>query len=536
MPTQLCMLPPVEEQLQDFHSVLAPPTRPQLHVREDFGGDQALPTRPQVGAAHQAAPPPCALVCTMALGTSLKGRPMHSSAIELTSGGSMPIGRQHQVGFFEDLLEEAGQRYIQCISRTHLEVWPSPGAPNVFHIKNHSRNPVVLNEQNLLQEDVGIVRIGDRLGFIAAGQDGPHSTVVYLTLTVQQLPPPPLSPPPQRQPVAEVAECRSRQLAPDAPPWPAVPVAGGFEQHVKDQSGSPRTPPASSRRAKVDSAKSTRAPLSSPGTAVASSVGSPTLPFLGAPSSALAPPRGGAGYEYMSESGSSSSSSSSSSPPFYLVLGGPAVRVGTPEEHRYVPGREDGLTVGRAHQQELCAEALSDEVQSRVSRDHFRIERRRCGAYHLFALSRSGRVLRQRGASRTEVPVGQAVPLREGDVIVLPMSTEGGASALYWSFHEWGTRWGAGGGGGGDGGTEPGLAPTLIFDRAVVGGASGGGGVGGGGGGYTTAACRGRGGGTAQEADVAAAPTFIASRPRPPAAKPSEKMRTQCNFGSFSLF
>lgn len=239
----------------------------------------------------------------------------------------------------------------------------------------------------------------------------------------------------------------------------------------------------------------------------------------------------------MSESGSSSCcSSSSASPPFYLVLGGPAVRVGMPEESRCVPGREDGLTVGRSHQQELCSEALSDEVQSRVSRDHFRIERRRCGAYHLFALSRSGQVLRQRGASRTEVPVGQAVPLREGDVIVLPMSTEGGASAICWSFHECGARLGAGAGGGGHGGSprgcqpvgggaEPQLAPTRIFDRAVVG--------------------RGRGGGTAQEADVAAAPTFIASRPRPLAVKPNEKMRTQCsnekmrtqcNFGSFSLF
>merc|ERR1712146_166873 len=90
------------------------------------------------------------------------------------------IGRQHQEGFFEQLLCEADEWYLQCISRTHLEISPA-GRVGRFMLKNLSVYPVILGKETLFQDDRGIASAGDQISFIAAGPDDPDRTIIYLT-------------------------------------------------------------------------------------------------------------------------------------------------------------------------------------------------------------------------------------------------------------------------------------------------------------------------------------------------------------------
>jgi len=156
-----------------------------------------------------------------------------------------------------------------------------------------------------------------------------------------------------------------------------------------------------------------------------------------------------------------------SGPPFWLILGGSCVKDAFPAEQRRLEGHAEGLTVGRAHQQALHANAFDPALRQYLSRDHFRIE---CGGEgcRLVPLS-SNPMWRQSGGRLEETEVGKpALRLRDGDEILLFTGADdctpdgpGNLGLLRWVFREGssggGSRSprGAGRGGGGGGGSTP---------------------------------------------------------------------------------
>ncbi|CAE7483674.1 unnamed protein product, partial [Symbiodinium pilosum] len=105
--------------------------------------------------------------------------------------------------------------------------------------------------------------------------------------------------------------------------------------------------------------------------------------------------------------------------PFWLELGGSAVRQTFPDNLRIIEGSVDGLLVGRAHQQSLFQEAFRKEVREYLSRDHFRIDRDRAGQFNLVALS-ANPIWRMRQRQLRELERGDPpLSLLNGDEIFL---------------------------------------------------------------------------------------------------------------------
>merc|ERR1712113_1096302 len=102
--------------------------------------------------------------------------------------GELKIGRQHQVGLFERLLgTTAGKPYLKCISRSHLQLSPMTRhcVNRVFGLVNDSVNPVVVGQKHVALRDEVSLSALDCIDFIAANMDGSGSTVVYLTLRLE---------------------------------------------------------------------------------------------------------------------------------------------------------------------------------------------------------------------------------------------------------------------------------------------------------------------------------------------------------------
>merc|ERR1719433_2141933 len=91
-------------------------------------------------------------------------------------------------------------------------------------------------------------------------------------------------------------------------------------------------------------------------------------------------------------------------PQFWLTLCGTAVKQGYPRDARRLEGGEDGLSVGRAHQKELHAEAFDEELQQYLSPHHFRIDPGSDGSYKLVPMSNHP-IWRNRCGKRTEAIV-----------------------------------------------------------------------------------------------------------------------------------
>ncbi|CAK0806753.1 unnamed protein product [Prorocentrum cordatum] len=99
--------------------------------------------------------------------------------------------------------------------------------------------------------------------------------------------------------------------------------------------------------------------------------------------------------------------------PFWLMLSGTAVREGLEARRRRVEGSAEGLTVGRAHQTAVHADAFTAEVVQYISRDHFRVER--CsdtGEWRLRALT-ANPIWHVRAGKRLQL-TREAPPLKHG--------------------------------------------------------------------------------------------------------------------------
>lgn len=111
--------------------------------------------------------------------------------------------------------------------------------------------------------------------------------------------------------------------------------------------------------------------------------------------------------------------------PFWLELGGSALREDYPPARRKLIGQHSGIVVGRTHQGHIFLEAFRDEIRDEllkfISRDHFRIVRCPDSTYRLERLT---------GNSMWRVRPGERVPLRKG---CDPLPLAGGDIILLYS-------------------------------------------------------------------------------------------------------
>jgi len=336
-------------------------------------------------------PTPYMLVCVLAWGYDIATQPLQARTVGLPAEGRLNFGRIHQPGFFEGVLGvEAAQRYLCCVSRTHLEVAAAAGAPpGSFDVTNLSANPVALaGQRRLAKGDRGMVRVGETIDFIGGSAGGSGSPVVYLQLRLDS-----------RQPAA--VQSQAEQRAPQPSPLQA-----------------PQVPPTQAH-ASVPESPAPPSPARCPGASASAQL----LPAA--------------------EEVAARSPRTQSAPPFWLELRGSAVKRDFPRGRRHLEGREDGLTVGRACQQALHAEAFEVELRQYLSREHFRIERSRDGSCRLVPMS-SNPVWRVRRGRSTEAILGDpAMTLEHGDAIQLFTGAEdcttdgpGNLGTLLWVFQD----------------------------------------------------------------------------------------------------
>jgi len=343
-------------------------------------------------------PTPHSLVCVQAFGYDVTARPLQMRTIGLAADTRLTIGRIHQPGFFEGLLgAEPAQRYLCCVSRTHLELTPAAGEPaGCFDVTNLSANPVALvGKGRLGKGERGTVRPGDCIDFFGGAADGSGGHVVYLKLGLE------------RQRTQDMQVEVEPEASPTSkyrvPPTCSAPV----EPAKAEERPPPSTPPARS------------SPRESEG-----STASPLLPAAEEVTAQRTPRSGGP-------------------PAFWLTLCGSAVKDSFPQERRRLDGRGDGLTVGRAHQQALHTEAFDVELRQYLSRDHFRVECAADGSCRLVPVS-SNPIWRVRRGRRTEAIRGDpALPLARGDVIQIFTGAEdctpdgpGNLGTLFWIFQD----------------------------------------------------------------------------------------------------
>merc|ERR1719291_1633450 len=125
----------------------------------------------------------------MALGSDAGVVPAERRTISLRSDQPLVLGRQEQQGFFEGLLGDgAGQRYLCCVSRSHLELRPMVDRCSAgFEVVNLSPNPVRLRSSPqgaLGKGERAILRVRDALEFLGAGPEG--TPVAYLRMELQE--------------------------------------------------------------------------------------------------------------------------------------------------------------------------------------------------------------------------------------------------------------------------------------------------------------------------------------------------------------
>eukprot|EP00913_Durusdinium_trenchii_P029809 g27934.t1 len=98
------------------------------------------------------------------------------------------LGRVHQTGFFEHLLQnEAAQRYLCCVSRSHVEITPLGNGD--FQVTNLSANPVAIAGPKLGKGEQATLRPNSCIDFIGTHSDGSGQTVVYLKLKLLEAQP-----------------------------------------------------------------------------------------------------------------------------------------------------------------------------------------------------------------------------------------------------------------------------------------------------------------------------------------------------------
>lgn len=138
------------------------------------------PQRPSVAAAG-------VLECIRAISMDLTRLPEVAKVVALPFNEVVEIGRQHQSGFYEQLLQNE-PRWLGYISRTHCSVQliRSPASYGIvggheLHVENLSTNPVLLDGRPLGKGQKDVVSEGGTLCFVAAN-GGAGSETVFLEL------------------------------------------------------------------------------------------------------------------------------------------------------------------------------------------------------------------------------------------------------------------------------------------------------------------------------------------------------------------
>lgn len=136
------------------------------------------------------------LECVKAVGTDVQTLSAEARAIALPLDRPVEVGRQHQLGFFDRLLQ-ADAYWLTFISRTHCRVVLAPGAPSTIgsgvppsssgsqhslKVEHLSTNPIFLNGRPLMKGQQGVLVEGGTLTFIAKGRDDKETTFLEFVL------------------------------------------------------------------------------------------------------------------------------------------------------------------------------------------------------------------------------------------------------------------------------------------------------------------------------------------------------------------
>jgi len=141
------------------------------------------------------------LECVTAKGTDVQKMVPDARVIALSLEESIDIGRQHQVGFFEHLLQ-AEPRWLTFISRAHCRVQltdsipatgrssgqgagfqqPPGGNQRWLKVENLSTNPINIGGRLLRKGKEDVICEGGSLIFVAAGGDGKEQAFLELRL------------------------------------------------------------------------------------------------------------------------------------------------------------------------------------------------------------------------------------------------------------------------------------------------------------------------------------------------------------------
>jgi len=329
-------------------------------------------------------------------------KPPSVRTIGLPVDSRITLGRAHQPGFFEGILGiEVAQRYLCCVSRSHLEIALVAGdQPGRFEVTNCSSNPVNLTGQGRLGKgEVGIIKKGESIDFLGGGMPGTTGLSVFLKLRLEE------------QSGSDIHVEAQSVRSPNSKYQ--IPRTSSFSK-VKRLSESESSPSIGARLPASDRLVSYQSRETS--------------------SPALLP---------VPQEAAEDSPRSANLPNFWLTLCGSAVKEGYPLDARRLEGGEDGLSVGRAHQKELHLEAFDVELRQYLSRDHFRIDFGIDGLYKLVAISNNP-IWRNRSGKRTEAVVGDPpLSLQNGDAIQLFTGAEdctatgpGNLGSLLWIFQD----------------------------------------------------------------------------------------------------
>jgi hypothetical protein len=142
-----------------------------------------------------ASTPAAFLECINSIGCDVRALNGEARIIPLASDGMMELGRQHQAGFFEKLLQVEPQ-WLAYISRNHLRVRlssTSPGCTTVagrpvaspcdkqevtLRVENLSSNVVLVNRRTLAKgKGEAVLPEGGTIAFVARGAERDEPTV-----------------------------------------------------------------------------------------------------------------------------------------------------------------------------------------------------------------------------------------------------------------------------------------------------------------------------------------------------------------------
>ncbi|CAE8598247.1 unnamed protein product, partial [Polarella glacialis] len=113
------------------------------------------------------------LECVVAQGADLGSFSSEARAIALPMDEPIEVGRQHQLGFFDRLLQADQSFWLSFISRTHLRVTlsQSQSQPLSLKVENLSANPIMVGGRPLGKGQSDSISEGGKLVFVAKGRD-----------------------------------------------------------------------------------------------------------------------------------------------------------------------------------------------------------------------------------------------------------------------------------------------------------------------------------------------------------------------------